>query len=107
YEGAAVSESAKEVLMRLAGSNGWNNKDEIILADTTADEYYELFKSEAGEHLSDIVNTCLKFGQFSNASERQQQIAENAKKALIRIGKESPINALRVRKFGIEVEGGA
>lgn len=105
YERTAVSESAKEVLTRLAGSTGWNNKDEIVLAETTADEYYELFKSEAGEHLSDIVNTCLKFGQFSNASERPQKIVENAKKALIRIGKESAINALRVQKFGIAVDG--
>lgn len=107
YEGTAVSEPVKDILTRLAGSNGWNNKDEIVLADTSADEYYELFKSEAGDHLSDMVNACLKFGQFSNASERQKQIAANATDALVRIGKESAINALRVRKFGVEVEGGA
>lgn len=107
YEGTAVSEPVKDILTRLAGSNGWNNKDEIVLADTSADEYYKLFKSEAGEHLSDMVNACLKFGQFSNASERQKQIAANATDALVRIGKESAINALRVRKFGVEVEGGA
>lgn len=107
YEGTAVRESPKEVLMRLASSNGWNNKDEVVLAETTADEYYELFKSESGGHLSDIVNTCLKFGQFSNASERQRQIAGNAKEALVRIGRESAINALRVRKFGVKVEDGA
>ena len=107
YEGTAVSEPVKDILTRLAGSNGWNNKDEIVLADTSADEYYELFKSEAGDHLSDMVNACLKFGQFSNASERQKQIAANATDALVRIGKKSAINALRVRKFGVEVEDGA
>ena len=107
YEGVAVSEPVKDVLLRLAGSNGWNNKDEIVLSDTTVDEYYDLFKSEAGDHLSDIVNACLKFGQFSNPTERQKQIADNAKEALVRIGKESAINALRVRKFGVDVEGGA
>ena len=107
YEGVAVSESVKDVLVRLAGSNGWNNKDEIVLADATADDYYELFKAESGDHLSGIVNTCLKFGQFSNASERQKQIADNAKDALARIGKESAINALRVRRFGVDIEGGA
>ena len=107
YEGTAVSEPVKDILTRLAGSNGWNDKDEIVLADTSADEYYELFKSESGDHLSDMVNACLKFGQFSNASERQKQISANATDALVRIGKESAVNALRVRKFGVEVEGGA
>lgn len=107
YEGSAVREPPKEVLTRLAGQNGWDNKDEIVLAETSADEYFALFKSESGEHLSSIVNTCLKFGQFSNASDRQKLIAKNAKEALVRIGKESAINARRVRKFGIEVDGGA
>lgn len=107
YEASAVSESAKDVLMRLAGSNGWTNKDEIVLANTTADEYFELFKSEAGDHLSDIINAGLRFGQLSNASERHRQIAANATAALVKIAKESPLNALRVRKFGVEVAGGS
>ena len=103
YEGASIRESPKQVLMRLSDSNGWSNQDEIVLAETTVDEYYELFKTESGDHLTEMVNTCLRFGRFSNANERQKQIAENAVKALTRIGKESAINALRVRKFGIEL----
>lgn len=104
YEGSVVQEDPRDVLLRLAGKNGWNEKDEIVLASTTPDEYYELFKSESGKHLSDIVNVCMKFGQFSNASERQKQIAENAKEALIWISKESAVNKLRVRKFGIKID---
>lgn len=107
YKSSAVREPPYEILKRLAGQNGWNDKDEIVLAETSADEYFELFKSESGEHLSSIVNACLKFGQFSNASDRQQLIAKNAKEALVRIGKESAINARRVRKFGIAIDGGA
>lgn len=107
YEGSAVSEPVKDILTRLAGSNGWSNKEESVLANTSADEYYKLFKSQAGDHLSDMVNVCVKFGRFSNASERQKHIATNATDALVRIGKESAINALRVRKFGVEVEGGS
>jgi hypothetical protein len=103
YEGASIRESPKQVLMRLSDSNGWSHQDEIVLAETTVDEYYELFKTESGDHLTEMVNTCLRFGRFSNANERQKQIAENAAKALTRIGKESAINALRVRKFGIEL----
>lgn len=103
YEGASIRESPKQVLMRLSDSNGWSHQDEIVLAETTVDEYYELFKTESGDHLTEMVNTCLRFGRFSNANERQKQIAENAAKALTRIGKESAINALRVRKFGIKL----
>lgn len=103
YEGASIRESPKQVLMRLSDSNGWSHQDEIVLAETTVDEYYELFKTESGDHLTEMVNACLRFGRFSNANERQKQIAENAEKALARIGKESAINALRVRKFGIEL----
>lgn len=106
YTDTVVRESPKDVLMRLAGSNGWSTKDEIVLAEATADEYYELFKTESGDHLSGIVNTCLGFGRFGNASERHRQIAKTASEALMRIGKESAINALRVRKFGVELEDG-
>lgn len=107
YQGSVIRESPKSVLLRITGQNGWNDKDEIVLAETTADEYYKLFMSESGGHLSSIVNTCLKFGQFLNATERQQQIAKNAKEALVRIGRESAINARRVRKFGVDIDGGA
>jgi hypothetical protein len=104
HERSVVKESAKDVLVRLAGSNGWDNKDEIVLAETTADQYYELFSSEEGNHLPGIVNTCLRFGQFSNASERQKKIAENATEALRRIGREGHLNALRVSKFGVDID---
>lgn len=106
YKDSVACESPKSVLMRLAHQNGWDTKDEIVLAETTPDEYYELFKSEPGKHLSTIINICLEFGQFSNASQRQQQITENAKEALMKISRESPLNALRVRKFGVNVDGG-
>jgi hypothetical protein len=102
YEGVSVRESPKQVLMRLAESNGWSHEDEIVLAETTPDEYYELFKNESGDHLPGMVNTCLKFGRFANANDQQKQISENARKALTKIGKESALNALRVRKFGVE-----
>lgn len=104
HDDSAVRESSKDVLKRLSDQNGWDENDEIVLSETTADQFYELFKSESGENLSRIVNACLKFGLFSNASERQQQIAKNAKAALEKIGKESAINARRVRKFGVEVD---
>lgn len=103
YRKSITVESPKDVLNRIAGKNGWNPSDEVILANTTIDEYYDLFKSEQGKHLSLFVSTCLKFGQSINASEQQKKIAHRATEALKRIGAESEINKRRVKKFGIDI----
>lgn len=104
YAISVTIENAKQVLERIASQNGWNQKDEVILANTTADEYYELFKSETGPHLSAYVHKCLQFGQFLNSSEQQMQIANRAREALLRIASESEINRRRVKKYGVQAE---
>lgn len=103
YKTSVVNESATDILKRISGKNGWNTKDEIILANTTPEEYYTIFKNETGSHLSSFVSTCLKFGKLVNASELQKNIGVNATKALIRIASESELNRLRVKKFGIDL----
>lgn len=104
YNQSVATETAKQVLERIAGKNGWNQSDEIILANTCVDDYYDLFKTESGRHLSSIVTTCLKFGQFSNASDQQKEITRRAIDALKRIASESEINKRRVKKFGVNLE---
>ena len=101
YSILAITENAKQVLQQLAGKNGWNQKDEVVLANTTVDEYYDLFKSESGRHLSSYVRACLQFDQFANSNEQQTKIASRAREALQRIAAESEINRRRVKKFGI------
>ena len=103
YSTSVTTESAKDVLKRLAGQNGWNQSDEVILANATVDEFYDIFKTESGPHLSSLVTTALKFRQFGNANERMQLIANKASEALQRIGGESEINKRRVKKFGVDV----
>lgn len=102
YEASVTKESAKEVLTRIAGKDSYNQSDEVILANTSVDDYYELFKSENGKHLSSFVRTCLRFGEFSNASDNGKQVSSRVKEALIRVAGESDINMRRVKKFGIE-----
>lgn len=101
---AAANESPREILLRLASSNGWNPEDEIVLASTAPETLYQIFKEERGAHLDPMVNACLQFGRFANSSERQKQVAANATEALKRIARESKINELRVSKFGISAE---
>jgi hypothetical protein len=102
YSTTVTTESAEQVLERIAGKNGCNQEDEVILANTAIEEYYRLFKSATGHHLTSYINTCLKFGQFSNSNEQQMQIANRAKEALLRIASESEINCLRVKKYGVQ-----
>lgn len=104
YNQSIPLESAKQVLKRIAGNSGWNPSDETVLVNTSVDEYYDLFKTEEGRHLSSFVTTCLKFGQFSNPNEQQAEIANRATKALQRIASESEINKKRVKMFGVSIE---
>jgi len=101
----AITEDAKQVLERISGKNGWNQKDEVILANTTADQYYAIFKSEAGPNLDSYVRTCLRFDELSNSNDQYKEIAGRAKEALIRIASESEINRRRIKKYGIKING--
>lgn len=103
YNESKPQKTARQVLESIAGKNGWGGSDEMVLSNTSPDEYYELFKSEEGKHLSSFVTTCLKFGQFSNASVQQLKISKNATDALKKIASESEINKRRVKKFGVTI----
>ena len=103
YEESVTEETADQVLERIAGKNGFNQSDEVVLVNTTPDEFYEIFKNIEGKHLSSYVNASLQFGNFSNATGRQKEISKNAVEALKKIAGESEINRRRVRKFGVDV----
>lgn len=94
----------KEVLTAIAGKNSWGGDDVDVLANASSDDYYKLFKEEKGRHLGSWVNTCLKFGRFSNASEKDKMIEANVTSALLKIASESKINARRVAKFGVKID---
>ena len=104
YNQSITTQTAKEVLDRIASKSGWNQSDEVVLANTSIDDYYELFKSEEGRNLSSFVTTCLKFGQFGSASDQQKEIGRRSTEALRRIASESEINKRRVMKFGVVLE---
>lgn len=91
----------KDVLERISGKNGWNNEDIEILSNSTEDEFYTYFKKLNGPNLTSHVSTCLKFGNFSNGSEKMELIALKAKAALDKIASESKLNKMRMRKFGM------
>ncbi|MCU1269520.1 MAG: hypothetical protein JWN74_814 [Acidobacteriaceae bacterium] len=91
------------ILLRMAEMNGWNPEDIKTLANLTVDEYYQLLKKTKGRDLHRILATCLQFDNIGNASDEMRAISRLAKDALRRIGRESNINALRVKRYGIDV----
>ncbi|MCC8381741.1 P-loop NTPase fold protein [Xenorhabdus sp. PB30.3] len=103
YNRSVIIESAGQVLARIANTNGWNPDDEVILVNTSVDDYYNLFKSEKGDRMRSFVFKCLNFDLPSNASEQQKEITNKAVEALKKIAAESEINKLRVQKFGIDI----
>lgn len=94
-------QSLKEILAKITENNGWHFTDEITMSEAPEDEYYELFRTENGRHLSDYINRCLRFGRNSNAKDYEKLITDKATAALKRIGHNSKINQLRLKSYGI------
>lgn len=101
YSQEKPRKTIKEVLERISGQNGWNDDDIETLSNSTEDEFYTYFKELNGSNLTSHVSTCLKFGGFSNGSEKMNSIASKAKAALSKIASESKLNEMRMRKFGM------
>jgi len=91
------------ILHSMANNNGWAGNDIATLSTLSVDEYYKIFKQSRGIDLRKILDACLQFDRIGNATEQMKEISNRAKDALKRIGLESPINARRVRRYGVEV----
>ncbi|PJZ59680.1 P-loop NTPase fold protein [Leptospira adleri] len=104
YIKSKLSENIEAVFMRLVDRGALREEDEIVLANTSVDDYFRIFKSQTGQNLPMFVRECLRFGRYINANENQIQIGKRAKEALKRIAKESKLNWLRVKKFGIDID---
>jgi len=96
----AAQADAAVILRNMAERHGWHPDDLAILATVSVDEYRRIFKGHRREVLHGMINMCL---QFQGQADDQGTIAERARAALDQIGRESPMNALRVSKYGIKV----
>jgi hypothetical protein len=93
-----------DILEKMAIEQAWEPDDEEVLANANPEEYYKFFKSVNSPNLAAYVDRCLRFGLIVNGSSQEKKIAESATAALEKIGKESTLNALRVRSFGIRLK---
>ena len=104
YEELSARRSLKEICDQLIGGESWSDEAESQLAQVKVEEYIALFKSVKGQTLSQYVDLCLKFRHLSATTEYQERISDKAAAALKIIGRESKLNASRVRRFGIRVD---
>jgi hypothetical protein len=87
----------------LSMKDGWSADNIAFLRKAEVEAYYHAFKSLSGDTLRKVISNCLQFERIGNVGEAEKEVAARARKALERIGAESPLNALRVQKYGIVV----
>ena len=104
---AKVEEKRDFAAMLMQLKDGWS--DEILQQLSTApiEEYAKVFRSHEGADLRRILSGTFQFDNISNATDRMLEIANRARAALKVIGTESAINARRVRRFGVVIDGKA
>jgi hypothetical protein len=95
-----------EILYKIGKGSGWGEQEVELLATIPTEAYYEIFKANSGEKLRALLKGSLHFGNFGGASEAMQQISQHAIEALTRIGRESAINEMRVRRYGVGARKG-
>lgn len=103
YAKLAPQESLRKTIASIAGKNGWGRKEIEVMSNASEEEYYQIFKTEKGDHLYSFVNACLQFKLIGNTSEKEKMVASKAEAALRRIAQESEINRRRVASYGINV----
>jgi hypothetical protein len=94
--------SPVDVLLHIAEHQSWGLNDRILLAKVTSDELFEIFKSQRGDNLSGVIRAALQFERIGGIEPELRDVSLKAKEALVRIGKENPLNYRRVKKYGID-----
>lgn len=62
-----------------------------------------MLKSKKGDELRTFVLAALDFRRIANASDEMREVTRRMEAALQRVASESTLNAIRVRKYGIQI----
>jgi AraC-like DNA-binding protein len=95
-----VALSLQDAVMYIAAGNGWSQDHINSLMAASEDDFYRLFKENHGKSLNAIIKSCLEF----DARDEYKKIGQAARAALQTIGNESPLNAIRVRRYGVLID---
>jgi hypothetical protein len=100
----AIPPDPEQILRRLGERGGWDQEDLERLAGLTEADYVHIFKRLRGSDLGSAVTGGLIFRDMSNADDRMKSSTRMVEGALRQIARESPMNAKRVRNFGVQIE---
>jgi hypothetical protein len=73
------------------------------LAQVPVETYHEMVKAKRGADMRKIIWSALEFKRIANASQEMRQVIQRMEEALRRIGSESTLNAIRVKRYGVSV----
>jgi hypothetical protein len=93
------------LLRALVAQKGFDDEIATALAGTTVEEYYNVFKTTA--EIPIFLSTIFSFRRIINPTPEMIRIMERATQALRRLGLESRINALRVARYGVDLNAEA
>jgi hypothetical protein len=79
-------------------SGGPSRDDIAALTKASENDFIELFKLEHGTQHHSLVSSCVDLINWGD----YKSIGETARAALIRIGRENHLNAMRVKRFGVD-----
>lgn len=104
---AAQQEKEEEVFapdVELVEAGRTYDRDKIgRLAQVSVDEYYRLLKAKRGDDLRTFILSALGFRRIANASPEMREVIRRMEDALKKVASESALNAIRVRKYGVDV----
>lgn len=86
-----------QALEYLDDNKGWSGVHIAALMRATESEYYSYFKESSGKQIAEQIKACLDFEN----RQQNREIGAKARAALMRLAKESKLNAIRVQRFGI------
>jgi hypothetical protein len=84
--------SFQEIIQRVVETSSWNQEDVKYLSDIDVNNYLSYFKSLESPFLRKAIKLILQLN------------INNARQALIKIAEESPLNALRLSNYGINLD---
>lgn len=99
-KGPRIIDSANRIL----NDRTWSTEDEECLRRLSVDDFEQLILSEPHQDAITIIRAAFTWFSMQNPSPEQVQISKNAKEALIRVAKLSPINQARVRALGVMID---
>ncbi len=75
------------------------------LASVPVEKYRDLIIGSRGDQLRLIVLSAFEFRRISNASDDMRRVVELMEEALRTVGRRSRLNALRLKKYGVSIDG--